>query len=354
MGGKRSPPPPDYGPLARASVESARIMSNLGYAQMAESQRQFDIMRPIAEQTTSALMQSQALQDQIAREQADIARDYYAYQVGTFRPVEEGLVRDAEAFSTRDYQEQLARQAAAATGRAFGLTQQATERSMASMGVSPASGRFAGIQQQGALGLAAERASAMTGARDQAEQMGWARRLDVTGLGRGLPGASAAAYSGATQAGGVSGQLGTAALQSSALPGQQLLAGMGQAAGTIGAGQQMQIGGLSNIVGSQTSIYNTAQSQPSLAGQIIGTGLGVWAGSDRRLKRDIVKVGVDENTGINLYEFNYIDDPDHRYVGVMADEVLDVMPEAVHTDWKGYMAVNYTKLGIEFKEVAHG
>ena len=69
------------------------------------------------------------------------------------------------------------------------------------MGINPNSGRFAGMGIQTDLGLTANRAAAMTGARERAENLGYARRLDVAGLGRNLPGISTAAYGGATGAG---------------------------------------------------------------------------------------------------------------------------------------------------------
>jgi hypothetical protein len=116
------------------------------------------------------------------------------------------------------------------------------------------------LQAQGNLGLAAQRANAMTGARTQAEQLGFARRLDVTGLGRNLASASTAAYQGATGAG-------TAGMNTAMAPGNQYQQGLGAAGQTMG-----------NIVNSQTSVYNTAQSKADPFATIVGTGLGIYAG----------------------------------------------------------------------------
>jgi hypothetical protein len=342
MGGK-SQKAPDYGPLAQASKEAAQIMAGLGREQLDFARQQYGEMMPLARQVAGQQMAAQ-------EQQMSQAQDYYDYMRGTFRPVEQGLVSDAERFSTEGYREQMARDAAAAVGRAFGTTQASTERAMASMGVSPASGRFASSQRQDALGLASQRAQAMTGGRQQAEQMGWARRLDVTGLGRNLPGASAAAYQGATTAG-------SAGLQSASLPGAAMMSGMGQAANTIGSGQQMQLGGLSNILGAQTSVYNVGQQQSGLdVGGLLSGGaalMGAWP-SDSRLKENIEWVGRDDRTGIPLYEFNYVGDPDHRYRGVMAQDVEQTVPEAVSLDPTGYKLVNYDMLGMEMVEVPNG
>lgn len=65
--------------------------------------------------------------------------------------------------------------------------------------------------------------------------------------------------------------------------------------------------------------------------------------SDRRLKRDIVPAGSLPN-GIPLYAFNYIwGGP--RYVGVVAQDVLKVMPAAVSVDEYGFYRVDYAMIG---------
>ena len=76
--------------------------------------------------------------------------------------------------------------------------------------------------------------------------------------------------------------------------------------------------------------------------------------SDRRLKTNLKIVGVDQRTSLNLYEFNYKSDPTRRFVGVMADEVDLMYPEAVITSEDGFLMVDYDALGIEMKEVSNG
>jgi len=64
--------------------------------------------------------------------------------------------------------------------------------------------------------------------------------------------------------------------------------------------------------------------------------------SDRRLKRDIRDLGIRLMNGIKLYAYRYIWEARER-VGVMADEVLRVRPQAVHVRG-GYLAVDYGAL----------
>jgi len=71
------------------------------------------------------------------------------------------------------------------------------------------------------------------------------------------------------------------------------------------------------------------------------------AKSDARLKRDVTPVGALPN-GLSLYRFRYLDG-DTQYVGVMAQEVEQVVPEAVVRGADGYLQVNYRRLGIRMQ-----
>lgn len=72
--------------------------------------------------------------------------------------------------------------------------------------------------------------------------------------------------------------------------------------------------------------------------------------SEPAIKENIIRVG-DHPLGIGLYLFDY--KPEYReewghgrQFGVMADEVEDVMPEAISLHADGYRLVNYTMLGV--------
>ncbi len=65
--------------------------------------------------------------------------------------------------------------------------------------------------------------------------------------------------------------------------------------------------------------------------------------SDRKTKKNITKLGEDER-GLGIYKFKYLwDKPKDSYkVGLMADEVEKVVPDAV-VDIGGVKAVDYAK-----------
>ena len=65
------------------------------------------------------------------------------------------------------------------------------------------------------------------------------------------------------------------------------------------------------------------------------------------LKHDITLLGHLDN-GLGFYRFSYVGS-ERAYVGVMAQEVQAVMPEAVVRGRDGYLRVFYDKLGLEFQ-----
>lgn len=108
------------------------------------------------------------------------------------------------------------------------------------------------------------------------------------------------------------------------------------------------VGGITNSAyQDQLAAYN-AQNAGLNNLLSLGGNLGAAAifKSDRRLKREIRRAGT-LSSGIPAYFFKYIDtidDSERIFHGVMADEVLPIIPEAIITDDDGYMAVDYGKL----------
>lgn len=68
--------------------------------------------------------------------------------------------------------------------------------------------------------------------------------------------------------------------------------------------------------------------------------------SDLALKHDVVLLGRLDN-GLGYYRFSYLGS-NKAYVGVIAQEVRQVMPQAVERGADGYLRVHYEKLGISF------
>jgi hypothetical protein len=69
--------------------------------------------------------------------------------------------------------------------------------------------------------------------------------------------------------------------------------------------------------------------------------------SDARVKRDITPIAKYEN-GLRLYRYRYAWS-DTLYVGVLAQDVLEVAPHAVSRGADGYLRVNYARLGLRMQ-----
>jgi hypothetical protein len=78
------------------------------------------------------------------------------------------------------------------------------------------------------------------------------------------------------------------------------------------------------------------------AGALGGAGIKA-AASDRRLKKNIKRIGT-HVLGIGLYTWDYLWGA--PFAGVMADEVEQVMPEAIVMHPSGFKMVNYEMLGL--------
>jgi hypothetical protein len=62
--------------------------------------------------------------------------------------------------------------------------------------------------------------------------------------------------------------------------------------------------------------------------------------SDKRLKSNITRIGT-HPLGIGIYEYDIFG---RREIGAMAQEVQEVLPEAIHIHPSGFMMVNYGRL----------
>jgi Chaperone of endosialidase len=72
--------------------------------------------------------------------------------------------------------------------------------------------------------------------------------------------------------------------------------------------------------------------------------------SNIRLKQDVHYIGTTV-FGLPLYRFKYVGRPE-TYEGVMAHEVMQVMPSAVSSGADGYYRVNYGALGTSMRQIS--
>jgi len=252
LGKGDSPPPPDYTPLANASSDAAQIMANLGREQLAEAKRQYDINMSVARPVIDAQL---SLMDQ-TRRQGD---EYFNYWKANAQPVEGQLRAQALQEMSPSYWEQLSNQAVADSQAGYTRALNQAFRQARRYGLSPVSTAGSQVIQQ-----AQSTAAMANAARQQGRNLGFARGMDVSGLYRGMPGASAGAY-------GLMLNSGNSAVANAMQPSNQYLTGLAMGASSIGQGQGMRIQGLSNVLNAQTSYANALNANS-------GGGLGALLG----------------------------------------------------------------------------
>ncbi len=144
------------------------------------------------------------------------------------------------------------------------------------------------------------------------------------------------------------GQLGQVGLQQQALQQRGLDVPYQEFQRALGYGGQ-QLGLLGQAM-APTTAGQTSQRETG-TGDILGTAAQLAAtymmmpGSDERMKEDIKFVGKEK--GHNIYTWNWKDEAKQMgwdkfpAIGVLAQEVMKYMPEAVMEDENGYYRVNY-------------
>ncbi len=131
------------------------------------------------------------------------------------------------------------------------------------------------------------------------------------------------------------------------------------AARNAGGGNVARGGGGRGGAGGRGSFASANVSRAGMGGARMGGGSARMGGggrggggrrSDIRSKHDIVLLGPLEN-GLTLYRFAY-NGSEKAYVGVMAQEVEQVRPDAVIRGRDGYLRVRYDQLGLTFQTYA--
>lgn len=312
---------PDMTAMNRAAEANAEIAKESlnWYKQMYAEQA------PAREEARRVAMEVAGSQLDSMRQNTEISRDYWDYQKNTFRPLEEGIVADAQAYDTAARRDEKAAGAVADVGMQAEMARQAQARGMQRMGVNPNSGKMLAMQGQMGLSEAAAKAGAANQARDAVELQGYARKMDAANLGRGLASSQATSAGVALNAGNsANANVGTPLTQAN------------QAAATMGQGFSTAIQG-NNSAGQMYGQVAQMQSQNSgMLGDLAALGSAgaqLWAASDKNKKKDIKPVSDEqalkaiEKTPVSDWTYKKGTGDGGRHTGPMAQEVNKNMGE---------------------------
>lgn len=235
---------PDTSGINQAAVDSAALGKEAlqfykDYVNQTapDRQRAADTADQVAQTNLEAMKQQMAL-----------GKEYADYNRETFRPLEQKLVEEAQAYDTPERQQAAADQATADVRAAANRATGSTARTLGRMGYDPTVNAT-----RMAVDMARQESGAATGARRNVEATGRAMRMDAASLGRGLPSAQATAIQTGVGAGaGATGAAGAGlGFQNNGAEMMRMgygigMQGLGQAGGLYGqqANIQGQYGGL--------------------------------------------------------------------------------------------------------------
>ena len=268
-GGGAPSPDPNIGIAQREMSKLAKeqyeyFKFNIWPAMQKETERQTEMGIKVQEQQLKA-----------GEKQLSLAEQYEQRMKSKFYPLQDQLLQEARQYSAEGEQQ---RQAALAVGDVrdqFANARQQSAMQLASYGINPTSGRFAGMANANQVMEAATGAAAATKARSAAEQLGWAKRMDVQGLGQGLAGSQASSVGLGLNAGSSGLAAGNTGLNAYGALGNSVSQGIG------GAMQGWQGVGNLGVQSYNTQVNAWGQQQQANAANnyALGSTLGSLAGA---------------------------------------------------------------------------
>lgn len=203
------------------------------------------------------------------------------------------------------------------------------------------------------LGDVQDRVGAAYGSRGSFGGTAWTSKL-AEGLGNAELGLRYGNYSDEMNR-----MAGAAGMAPSIAQGQYV--GVPEILNSAGTAAEIPYTGINAMSGNLANLFSggkSTQTGPGIGGQLLGSAIQgasmAAAGSDRRLKKNIVEVGKLPN-GLAVYDFTYRNDPEQAtYRGVMADEVRELVPEAYIDNFNGsgFAGVNYALVGMPLLKLA--
>lgn len=270
-GGSSSPTPdPMIGEAAMKQAEIGQGYLDFAKDQFAIGNDRQEQMDELSKKLTDQQYGISDRQDKWAQEDRQRYKDMY-------QPVEDEFVKEATNYDTPEKQAEAAAAAKSDIMTNAAGAEQQSQRQMASMGVNPNSGRFAGVDRAGDLTVGLAAGGAQNTARQIVRDKGLALKADVTNLGRGLPAQSAQA----TTVGLGAGQAAMGTMGAANANFYQNNQTMMQGAQVGMQGYAGQASALNNQYGTQVNAAGQANQAAATSaagtGQMVGAGLGMAA-----------------------------------------------------------------------------
>ncbi|WP_313824101.1 hypothetical protein [Leclercia sp.] len=267
--GSSSAPSPDPA-IGQAALKEAA----LGEEWLNFSREQFGIANE--RQTAQDKIANEVTQQQLdasrqAQKWATDDRDRYT---NTFQPLEDQFIDKAQNWDSAERQGQVAAEAKADVLNNAAQQRQSTERNMASMGVDPTSGRYAGVDRSGENSTALAAAGAENTARNTARNQALSLQADAVNMGKGLAVNPATSLGLGVSAGSTA--VGTTSANNSQAAGNAQIMGQGFQGAMSGYGNQANI--LNQQYGNQLNAWQAQQQASSSSTGALAGGIGSMVG----------------------------------------------------------------------------
>lgn len=268
-GGSAPSPDPQIGRAALKQAETGQQWLEFAREQFGEANKRQEGIDALTRQVTEAQLDSMTSSNQRADEM------WKRYQE-VFKPAQDEFIAEASNWASPERQAEVAAEAKADVMANAAAAQGQNQRAMASMGVSPTSGRYAGIDRANATNTALAAAGAQNQARNQVRTQGLALKEGIANMGQGATSTSAQQVGlGLNSGNSAVGNIGAANsqfLQGTNIMGQGFqgaMQGYAGQAGTLNQQYQNQLAGyqvdqqanagmwqgIGSLVGSGTALY---------------------------------------------------------------------------------------------------
>lgn len=313
-GGSSKAPKPDPR-IAQAAQKQADLGQDwLSFAKDAFEQSKAR-QETIDKQTADVMAQQQGVADQQLK-WAQQDRDRYN---NVFVPAQDKFVNTAMNYDTPEKQEEAAAEASADVQNSAAKAQEAQARNAASMGVNPASGRYAGIDQNTVMNTALANAGAQNQARQLVRDKALGLQYQAANMGNMLPQQSNQTMGLGLGAG--SDAIGLAQRNQQLFNGSTGIVNSGYAGAM--SGYQGMSNSLNNLYGNQLNAWQAQNQQNAQKASGLGSFLGGVAGiassflpSDKNLKTNKRRL----RAGAGLEAVNSMPIDTWKYKPGVADE----------------------------------
>lgn len=263
-GGAAPAADPAIGQAALANAEIGRDWLSFAKEQFAAGN--------VRQEATDALNTKVVNQQLATQDQANTwGQEDRARTKNVFQPVEDQFIETAKNYDTPEKQAAAAATAKADVMANTATQQQSQQRQMASMGISPTSGRFAGITRAQDTNTALAAAGAQNNARQIVRDKGLALKADAANMGKGLASSTAAAYGIGLNSGNSAVSNNQSGNQNFYQNGNVMSQGMSGAVGANNSSGSM----LNSLYGNQLNAWSAQQQANATSaagtGQLVGT-----------------------------------------------------------------------------------